>query len=83
MTNQAPRDTLDLRQPRSEPLNRLTAHDAHSDLSSEPTPGVEPMASIVDLDQPLEALILSRLDDDKAQDVVLIDLKDKSPSPTA
>ncbi|HEY5107954.1 MAG TPA: ribosome silencing factor [Caulobacteraceae bacterium] len=27
---------------------------------------------------PLEALILSRLDDEKAQDIVLIDLKDKS-----
>jgi ribosome-associated protein len=79
MTNQAPRDTFDLRQPRSEPLNRLTAHDAHSDLSSEPTPGVEPTASIVVLDQPLEELILSRLDADKAEDVVLIDLKDKSP----
>jgi len=78
MTNPAPRDTLDLRKPRSEPLNRLSAHDAHSDLSSEPTPGVEPVASI-DQDQPLEALILSRLDADKAEDVVLIDLKDKSP----
>lgn len=77
MTNQAPRDSFDLRQPRSEPLNRLTAHDAHSDLSSEPTPGAN--ASIVDLDQPLEELILSRLDADKAEDVVLIDLKDKSP----
>ena len=44
MTNRAPRDTFDLRQPRSEPLNRLIAHDAHSDLPSEPTPGVEPIA---------------------------------------
>ena len=79
MTNHAPRDTLNLRQPRSEPLNRLIAHDAHSDLSSEPTPGVEPLASIVDLDQPIEELILSRLDADKAEDVVLIDLKGRSP----
>jgi ribosome-associated protein len=79
MTNRAPRGTFNLRQPRSEPLNRLTAHDAHSDIASEPTPGVEPIASIVDLDQPLEELILSRLDADKAEDVVLIDLKGKSP----
>ena len=30
---------------------------------------------------PLEQAILSRLDDDKAQDIVLIDLKGKSPMP--
>jgi ribosome-associated protein len=57
----------------------LTAHDAHLDLSSEATPGIEPIASIVAPDQPLEELILSRLDADKAEDVVLIDLKGKSP----
>jgi ribosome-associated protein len=67
-----------LRQPRSEPLNRLTAHDAHSDPASDLTPGLEPIASI-DVDQPLEELILSRLDADKAEDVVLIDLRGKSP----
>lgn len=38
-----------------------------------------PNASNLDLDQALEELILSRLDADKAEDIVLIDLKDKSP----
>jgi ribosome-associated protein len=65
-----------LRQPRSHTLNRLSAHDAHPDPQSAPTTGLEPAAA---LDQPLEELILSRLDADKAQDVILIDLKDKSP----
>jgi ribosome-associated protein len=57
----------------------LPAHDAHTDLASETTPGIEPIASIVVSDQPLEELILLRLDADKAEDVVLIDLKGKSP----
>ena len=67
-----------MRQPRSHTLNRLSAHDAHSDVKSDPTPGLEPTA-IGTLDQTLEELILSRLDADKAEDVVLIDLRGKSP----
>jgi ribosome-associated protein len=65
-----------LRQPRSHTLNRLSAHDAQPDPKSAPTAGVEPAGT---LDQPLEELILSRLDADKAQDIVNIDLKGKSP----
>lgn len=46
------------------------AHEAQSGSSSD-----EPRPS----GGSLEELILSRLDDDKAQDIVLIDLKGKSP----
>ena len=61
------------RQPRSDTLNRLSAHDAQSDVAS------DTVAGLALSDQPLEELIVSRLDADKAQDVVLIDLKGKSP----
>ncbi len=58
---------------RSLPLNRDPAPQAHE----APAP-----AETSDEDQgrsgPLESLILSRLDDDQAQDIVYINLKDKS-----
>jgi ribosome-associated protein len=59
--------------PWEQPLNRDTALDAH-----EASPSGD--ASEEDLRaQALERLILDRLDDEKAQDVVFIDLKSKSP----
>ncbi|HEY4030404.1 MAG TPA: ribosome silencing factor [Caulobacteraceae bacterium] len=60
---------------RSEPLNRQTAHSAP--VSSEAPPSVpseDPQPSTAQL----EEMILHRLDEDKAQDIVVIDLKDKS-----
>ena len=60
---------------RSEPLNRQPAHSAP--MPSEAPPRVspeEPQPSIAQL----EEMILHRLDEDKAQDIVVIDLKDKS-----
>jgi ribosome-associated protein len=57
-------------------LNRNTALDAH-EASSEASPQSE--ASEDDQGaQALESLLLTRLDDEKAQDIVFIDLKDKS-----
>ena len=58
---------------RSTPLNREPAPSAHeepakADLSSDDQGRIDT----------LESLILKRLDEDKAQDVVFIDLKDKS-----
>jgi ribosome-associated protein len=58
---------------RSKPLIRdpaLQAHEAPADA--------EPSSDDQRRPGELEALILKRLDDDKAQDVVFIDLKDKS-----
>jgi ribosome-associated protein len=57
-------------------LNRNTALDAH-EASSEASPQSE--ASEDDQGaHALESLLLTRLDDEKAQDIVFIDLKDKS-----
>jgi ribosome-associated protein len=58
-------------------LNRATAPSAPEApaLSSEASPVYEARLSSQD---PLADLILRRLDDDKAQDIVLIDLKTKS-----
>jgi ribosome-associated protein len=57
-------------------LNRNTALDAH-EAFSEASPQSE--ASEDDQGaQALESLLLTRLDDEKAQDIVFIDLKDKS-----
>jgi len=57
---------------REHPLNREAALDAHEEIpagdASEDHQGV----------RALERLLLDRLDDEKAQDVVFIDLKDKS-----
>ena len=67
------------RYPWSIPLNRETAPSAHE----EPAPA-ESSSDVPSLGgqglpaRALEALILARLDDDKAQDIVCIDLKDKS-----
>jgi ribosome-associated protein len=54
-------------------LNRQDAPSAHEDLGSADSSQDDQSRSSA-----LEDLILNRLDDDKAQDVVLIDLKDKS-----
>ena len=57
-------------------LNRNTALDAH-----EAFPEASPQSEASEDDQgvqALESLILTRLDDEKAQDVVFINLKDKS-----
>src|SRR5215470_10732212 len=60
---------------RSEPLNRQPAPSAH-------VPSEAPLRAPSDEPQPstaqLEEMILHRLDEDKAQDIVVIDLKDKS-----
>jgi ribosome-associated protein len=59
------------------PLNRATAPSAPED----PAPAVEPSTDYPlnpGLQGLLSDLILARLDDDQAQDVILIDLKDKS-----
>jgi len=58
--------------PREQPLNRNIALEAHE---------ARPPGEASEDDQraqALERLILDRLDDDKAQDVVFINLKDKS-----
>ena len=57
-------------------LNRNTALDAHEAFSE-----ASPQSEASEDDQgvhALESLLLTRLDDEKAQDIVFIDLKDKS-----
>ena len=62
---------------RSLPLNREPAPQAHE--APAPADASEgDQGRLPDAATPLETLILSRLDDDQAQDVVFIDLKDKS-----
>jgi len=56
---------------RSTPLNRELAPQAQE-------AGIS-ASSDIPLEGSVEDLIMSRLDDDKAQDIVLIDLKGKSP----
>jgi ribosome-associated protein len=58
---------------RSDPLNSDTAPGAHSSEDHGVPPAAETLGA-----KDLERLILDRLDDDKAQDVVHIDLRDKS-----
>ena len=58
---------------RSIPLNRETAPSAHEEQAS-----AESSSDDQRRIGALEDLILTRLDEDKAQDVVFIDLKDKS-----
>ena len=63
--------------PREHPLNRNTALGAQEEAAAEATPIGETS------DEPrgvhaVERLLLNQLDDEKAQDVVFIDLKDKS-----
>ena len=55
-------------------LSAPSAHDAQSDTAQT----AEPVQTPRDPNVNLEELILKRLDDDKAQDVVLIDLRGKS-----
>jgi ribosome-associated protein len=57
-------------------LNRNTALDAH-EAFSEASPQSEASEDDQGV-QALESLLLTRLDDEKAQDIVFIDLKDKS-----
>ncbi|HXA38245.1 MAG TPA: ribosome silencing factor [Phenylobacterium sp.] len=59
---------------RSTPLTREAAPRAHEG----PKPSEDPARPVGDRIRALEDMILSRLDDDKAQDVVFIDLKGKS-----
>ena len=59
---------------RSIPLNRESAHSAPEGQAT----AAEPSSDDQGPTRPLEQLILARLDDDKAQDIVFIDLKDKS-----
>ena len=62
-----------LRRQGSNTLNRQDAPSAHEDTGFAETSQDDQSRS-----RDLEDLILHRLDEDKAQDVVLIDLKDKS-----
>ena len=57
----------------SNTLNRQDAPSAHEDIGSAESSQEDQSRS-----RDLEDLIMHRLDEDKAQDVVLIDLKDKS-----
>lgn len=61
------------------PLNRKTAPRAPSAPLPAPAGTVEASQDDQSRTTALEDLILARLDDDKAQDVVFIDLKGKSP----
>ena len=64
------------RHPREYPLNRNTALGA-----SESPPEATPSSESLEDEQgrlALDRLLLNRLDDEKAQDIVFIDLKDKS-----
>jgi ribosome-associated protein len=63
-----------MRPKRSNQLNRVDAPSALEGRARAPEPSTAPPGSLADL----TGLILARLDDDKAHDVVLIDLKDKS-----
>jgi ribosome-associated protein len=59
--------------PRSTELNRQPAPSAHEEPASADTSSDDQSRIGA-----LEELILKRLDDDKAQDIIFIDLKDKS-----
>jgi ribosome-associated protein len=69
------------RHPREHPLNRTTAPSAH-EVAPEATPSVEAseddQSATAPISAVIERLLLERLDDEKAQDIVFIDLKDKS-----
>jgi ribosome-associated protein len=59
-------------------LSRPSAHDAQPDAVSNTARELDPIPPLRDEDVSLEDIILSRLDEDKAEDIVLIDLKGKS-----
>jgi ribosome-associated protein len=68
------------RYPREHPLNRNTApsaQEAASEITS-PASASEDDQGATARSVVLERLLLERLDDEKAQDIVFIDLKDKS-----
>jgi ribosome-associated protein len=60
------------------PLARPPARKKISDAVSNTAHESDPVKPLRDEDAPLHSLILARLDDDKAEDVVLIDVKGKS-----
>lgn len=62
---------------RSLPLNREPAPQAH-EAPAPAESSEDDQTRLSDPATPLETLILARLDDDQAQDIVFIDLKDKS-----
>ena len=64
---------------RSTPLNREAAPRAQEGLDAALSRSAEPSEEAQKRINALEELILTGLDDDKAQDVVFIDLKGKSP----
>jgi len=65
------------RHEREYPLNRTTAPSAH-EASPEPIASEDDQVAAAASIAVLERLLLERLDDEKAQDIVFIDLKDKS-----
>ncbi len=69
------------RHPREHPLNRNTAPSAQevaSEISSPASASDDDQGAAASASVVLERLLLERLDDEKAQDIVFIDLKDKS-----
>jgi ribosome-associated protein len=64
--------------PREHPLNRTTAPSAHEAGSESTSPADDDPGDAARTSLVLERLLLDRLDDEKAQDIVFIDLKDKS-----
>ena len=69
------------RHPREYPLNRNTAssaQEAASEISSPESASEDEQSATAHTAAVLERLLLERLDDEKAQDIVFIDLKDKS-----
>jgi ribosome-associated protein len=69
------------RYPREHPLNRNTApsaQEAASEITSPASASEDDQGAAAATSVVLERLLLERLDDEKAQDIVFIDLKDKS-----
>ena len=69
------------RYPREHPLNRNTAPSAQevaSEITSPASASEDDQGATAPSSVVLERLLLERLDDEKAQDIVFIDLKDKS-----
>jgi ribosome-associated protein len=64
--------------PREHPLNRTTAPSAHEAGLETTSSADDEQGAIARTSLVLERLLLDRLDDEKAQDIVFIDLKDKS-----
>jgi ribosome-associated protein len=60
------------------PLARPSARKKSSDAVSNTAHESDPIPPLRDEDVSLASLILARLDDDKAEDIVLIDIRDKS-----